>query len=253
MTSTQHIFRSPLILCVALALAGGFARGDFLADARDRVAHGEHESAIPYFEKHIQASTPSAAAYFEFGQALAKVGKEAEAALAFRRALILDPRFQPAETALRDANAQLGLTSPSRNWRTAVTGRIPLDELALGGAALFWLGAFLFLIALLAMRSRPSLLPAAIVLAISGLGALALLWLVDPRQTDTDDAMVLSANGAVLFKTPSEDSSQKITTLGQGSVVKILSRRGRWCHGELPGGQRGWFLQEGTTPLIPSV
>ena len=76
-----QILRFALILCAALAVTGGFARADFLAEARDRVAHGEHESAIPYFEKHLQAATPSAAAYFEFGQALAKVGKEAEAAL----------------------------------------------------------------------------------------------------------------------------------------------------------------------------
>ena len=99
MTIRNQILGLPLILCMALASVGSFAQADFLADARDRVAHGEHESAIPYFEKHLQAAPPSAAAYFEFGQALAKVGKEAEAALAFRRTLILDPRFAPAETA----------------------------------------------------------------------------------------------------------------------------------------------------------
>jgi len=253
MTIRNQILGLPLILCMALAIAGGFARADFLADARDRVAHGEHESAIPYFEKHLQAAPPSAAAYFEFGQALAKIGKEAEAALAFRRALVLAPRFQPAESALRDANAQLGLTSPSRNWRNEITNRIPLDELALGGAAIFWLGAFLFLIALLSVKSRRVLLSASISLCVVGLIALALLWLVDPRETDARDAMVLSTNGTVLYKTPSEDPSQKITTLGQGSVVTILSKRGRWCHGELPGGQRGWFLLEGTTPIIPAA
>ena len=253
MNIRSQILGFPLVLCMALAVAGGFARADFLADARDRVAHGEHESAIPYFEKHIQAAPPSAAAYFEFGQALAKVGKEAEAALAFRRALVLDPRFQPAEAALRDANAQLGLTSPSRNWRNEITNRIPLDALGLVGAALFWIGAFLFLIALLAVKSRRVLLPASIGLCVLGLVALALLWLVDPRETESRDAMVLSTNGSVLYKTPSEDPSQKITTLGQGSVVTILSKRGRWCHGELPGGQRGWFLLEGTTPIIPAA
>jgi tetratricopeptide (TPR) repeat protein len=247
------ILRFTHFLCVALAVGGGFAHADFLAEARDRVAHGEHQSAIPYFEKHLQASPPSAGAYFDFGQALAKVGKEAEALLAFRRALILDPRFQPAETALRDANAQLGLPSLSRNWRKEVTNRIPLDELALGGSSIFWVGAFLFLIALLAVKSRHALLLASIILCIAGLGSLLLLWSVDPRQTDALDAMVLSTNGAVLYKTPSEDSSQKITTLGQGSLLKILSKRGRWCHGELPGGQHGWLLQEGTTPLIPGA
>jgi tetratricopeptide (TPR) repeat protein len=253
MMMRDRILRFLLILCAALAASGGFVRADFLADARNRVAHGEHESAIPYFEKHLQAAPPSAAAYFEFGQALAKVGKEAEAALAFRRTLILDPRFAPAETALRDANAQLGLTSPSRNWHNAVTSRIPLDDLAIGGAAAFWLGAFLFLAGLIAAKSRRALLSSSLVLILCGVAALVVLWLVDPRETDSRDAMILSTAGAVLYKTPSEDPSQKITSLGQGSVVKILSKRGRWGHGELPGGQRGWFLLEGTTPVIPAA
>ena len=248
-----RILRFSFVLCAAMAISGGVAHSDFLSEARDRVAHGEHESAIPYFEKHLQAATPSAAAYFEFGQALAKVGKEAEAALAFRRTLILDPRFAPAESALRDANAQLGLTSPSRNWHNAVTSRIPLDELAIGGAAVFWLGAFFLLSGLIAAKSRRALLSTSFILIVCGAAALAALWLVDPRVTDSNDAMVLSSKGAVLYKTPSEDPSQKITSLGQGSIVKILSKRGRWGHGELPGGQRGWFLLEGTTPVIPAA
>lgn len=253
MTLRAPVFRFAPILCAAILATAGLVRADFLSDARNRVAHGEHESAIPYFEKHFQAAPPSADAYYEFGKALAKVGKEAEAALAFRRCLILDPRFQPAETALREANAQLGLTPPPRNWRAAVATRLPLDPLATGGAAAFWLGAFLFLIGLLAVKSRRVLLPAAFVLCLSGVAALVLLWMVDPRGTDSRDAMVLSADGAVFYKTPSEDPSQKITLLGQGSVVKILATRGRWFHGELPGGQRGWFLQEATTPVIPPV
>ena len=253
MTKRASIFRFALILSAAVFTTGVLCRANFLAEARDRVAHGEHESAIPYFEKHLQSSAPSAAAYFEFGQALAKVGKEAEAALAFRRTLILDPRFEPAETALRDANAQLGLTSPSRNWRTAVTSRIPMDLLVIGGAAAFWLGAFLFLGGAFVTKSRRVLLVTGTAFCFGGAGSVLLLWLVDPRQTDSHDAMILSANGSVLYKTPSEDASQKVTTLGQGSVVNILTKRGRWFHGELPGGQRGWFLQEGTTPLIPGA
>ncbi len=47
MMMCDRIPRFLLILCAALAVSGGFARADFLADARDRVAHGEHESAIP--------------------------------------------------------------------------------------------------------------------------------------------------------------------------------------------------------------
>jgi uncharacterized protein YgiM (DUF1202 family) len=65
--------------------------------------------------------------------------------------------------------------------------------------------------------------------------------------------MVMNQAGVVLYKVPSEDSAEKITTLNQGSVVEILSARGRWFHVELPGGQRGWFLQDGIAPLIPAA
>jgi len=106
---------------------------------------------------------------------------------------------------------------------------------------------------LIAAKSRRAFFPASLVLIVCGVAALVVLWLVDPRETDSRDAMILSTAGAVLYKTPSEDPSQKITSLGQGSVVKILSKRGRWGHGELPGGQRGWFLLEGTTPVIPAA
>lgn len=253
MTKRASIFRFALILSVSVFAAGGLVRADFLAEARDRIAHGEYESAIPYFEKHLQAAAPAAAAYFEFGQALAMIGKQAEAALAFRRALILDPRYEPAESALRLANAQLGVPSPSRNWRTAVTSRIPLDTLAIAGAAAFWLGAFLLLGGAMNTKSRRVLLVAGTAFCLGGAASALLLWLVDPRVTDSRDAMILSANGSVLYKTPSEDAAQKVTSLSQGSVVKILTKHGRWFHGELPGGQRGWLLQEGTTPVIPGA
>jgi uncharacterized protein YgiM (DUF1202 family) len=59
--------------------------------------------------------------------------------------------------------------------------------------------------------------------------------------------------GASLYKVPSEDASEKITTLNQGSTLKILSARGRWFHVELPGGQRGWILQDGVTRVIPAA
>ena len=72
-------------------------QADSLAEARDRAAHGEYESAATYFEKHLQSALPSAAAYFELGQVLQKSEKEAEAALAYRRSLVLDPGFAPAQ------------------------------------------------------------------------------------------------------------------------------------------------------------
>jgi hypothetical protein len=237
-------------LLFTLFLLASPVLADPLAEARDRVANGEHESAIPFFERHLQASPPSAGVYFELGRALEAAADEARAALAFRRTLLLDPAFAPAREALRNANIQLGLAAPQQDWRHAVASRVDLDFLANLGAVLFWAGAFLFAAGLFFSGRRALKLPA-FALAALGLAALVLAWMVDPRVGEARDAMILSPEGAVLYRTPSEDDSQKITALGQGAVVKILSVRGRWFHGELPGGQRGWFLQKGTEMLVP--
>jgi uncharacterized protein YgiM (DUF1202 family) len=75
----------------------------------------------------------------------------------------------------------------------------------------------------------------------------------DPRIFEAKQSIVMNLAGAFLYKVPSEDASEKITTLNQGSTLKILSARGRWFHVELPGGQRGWVLQDGVTRVIPAA
>lgn len=239
------------ILCLAstvLPMLGGD-----LEQARDRLAHGEYESAATYFEKHLQSAPPSSAAYYELGQALQKSEKEAEAALAYRRALLLDPRFAPAAEALREANARLGVSSSASGWQARWADKIPSDPSALAGAVAFWLGAFLLLVAFAFSKKRALLFSAAAVLLFAGLSFCILAALTDPRISEARQAMVMNLSGVSLYKVPSEDAAEKITSLNQGSIVKILSTRGRWFHVELPGGQRGWSLQDGITPVIPAA
>jgi len=245
--------RTCLVFLFLSASALSLWSADFLADARDRSAHGEYESAAGFFEKHLQSSSPSAAAYYELGQAYQKSEKVADAALAYRRSLLLDPRFAPASDALRESNAILGVASPASAWRDRLAAKIPADPAALAGAAAFWIGAFVLLAAFAVPKKRTALLLSGIPLLLAGLAACLLVRLVDPRFADARQAIVMNLAGAALYKVPSEDDSEKITTLNQGSIVKILSARGRWFHGELPGGQRGWFLQDRATPVIPQT
>jgi tetratricopeptide (TPR) repeat protein len=228
-------------------------RGDDLEQARDRFAHGENESAVTFFEKHLQSARPSSSAYYELGQALQKSEKEAEAALAYRRALLLDPRFAPAAEALRQANARLGVSPSASTWQARWAEKVPSDPTVLFAAVAFWFGAFLLLAALALSKKRTLLFSLASVLLLVGLASCILAAFTDPRILEARQAMVMILSGTSLYKVPSEDAAEKITTLNQGSTVKILSARGRWFHVELPGGQRGWFLQEGITPVIPSA
>jgi len=239
------------LLCLACTVLP--MRGDDLQQARDRLAHGEYESAATYFEKYLQSAPPSSAVYYEFGQALQKSEKEAEAALAYRRSLLLDPRFAPAAQALREVNARLGVSPSASGWQARWAEKIPSDPSVFIGTVAFWIGAFFLLAAFALSKKRALLFSAAAGLLLTGLAFCLLAALTDPRILEARQAMVMSLTGVSLYKVPSEDASEKITTLNQGSTVKILSTRGRWFHVELPGGQRGWFLQDGITPVIPAA
>jgi len=228
-------------------------QADSLAEARDRAAHGEYESAATYFEKHLQSAPPSAAAYFELGQVLQKSEKEAEAALAYRRSLVLDPGFAPAVNALRESNARLGVTAPVQNWRSLLGEKIDADTAVLVGCIAFWVGAFLLLATLAFSKKRLLFLSLGLFLLLAGFASNLASAFTDPRIFEAKQSIVMNLAGASLYKVPSEDASEKITTLNQGSTLKILSARGRWFHVELPGGQRGWVLQDGVTRVIPAA
>lgn len=228
-------------------------QADSLAEARDRAAHGEYESAATYFEKHLQSAPPSAAACFELGQVLQKSEKEAEAALAYRRSLVLDPGFAPAANALRESNARLGVMTPVQSWLTRLVEKIAPDTAVLAGSIAFWIGAFLLLAAFAFSKKRTLLVSLGAFLLAAGFASCLVSALTDPRILNARQAMVMQLAGSSLYKVPSEDTAEKITTIHQGATVKILSTRGRWFHVELAGGQRGWLLQEGVTPVIPAA
>lgn len=238
-----------LFFCLLISVIP--VRADFLDDARDRVVHGEYESAVTFFEKHLQSAPPSAAAYYEFGQALQKSEKDADAALSYRRALLLDPCFVPAVEALREVNARLGIPTPTPNWQTSFSTKIASDPLALAGGVAFWMGAFALLAAIVLLKKRTLFACAGSILLVIGLTACLLAVLTDPRISEAQQAIVMNPAGASLYRVPSEDASEKITSLNPGSVVRRLSTRGRWFHVELPAGQRGWLLQDGITSIIP--
>ena len=242
-----------LSLFAAVLLLSQSARADVLADARARYAEGEYQQAAKLFEQAIETAPPQAAVFFEFGRCLRQAGQDGRAALNFQRALILDPRFSPAAVALTETNTDLGIPKPAVTWQDRVLERIPMDTLTLTGAVLFWVGVFMitFLLLLRAAR-RKGLYALGMICLAAGIAALALAWLCDPRITDRNTAIVLTNGGASVLNSPAEQS-EKIASLREGTQVQILSQRGRWFYGAIPGGARGWFLTEGIVPIIPPV
>lgn len=249
----RHPSSIALIPILCLVLLAPSVRGEALDQAHDRFVHGEYESAVTFFEKHLQSAPPTAAAYYGLAQSLHKSDKVVEAALACRRSLLLDPSLVPAAEALTEINAQLGVPSPLPKWQARWAAKVPSDPSVLAGCFSFWLGAFFLLAAFAFSKKRTLFASVGGGLLLLGLAACLLALSTDPRIVDARQAMVMNPEGASLYKVPSEDSAEKITALGQGSVVEVLSARGRWFHIKLSGGQLGWSLQEGITPLIPEA
>lgn len=226
---------------------------NLLTEARDRLANGEHEVAAGLLQRHLDHSAPSAALYYEIGQAWSASDREAEAALAYFRALLLDPAFTPAREALGAVNRELGIPTTRADWRARLAGSVPLDELVAVAAVTLWSGAALLLVPLFQSKWRGRFFAGGGLLLVLGCSVVILCHMADPRNIHTRDVMILQGAGSSLYRTPTDDPAGKITTLGQGSVIHVLGTSGRWFHGELPGGQRGWFLQEGSSPVVPPL
>ncbi len=243
--------RNSLLLFLCAACFALPLRADVLADALVRYADGEFAQAAKLFEQALEFSAPRAAVFFELGRSQRQNGQDAAAALSFRRALILDPRFAPARAALEDTNADLAIPRTPPGWKQRVLDHVSLDALVLAGTVLLWIGAFL--LAILVFRRAPARrlpLAFAILCLAFGCASLALSWICDPRISQRTDAIVLTTGGTNLLSAPA-DQSEKVARIPEGGLVKILSQRGRWFYGQTPAGQRGWLLTQGIVPVIP--
>ena len=249
MTRKAHIYFSAAVIRMMfiIIVLGGFLSkvdADIFTEARDRLASGDAEKAVALLQSHLNEEPPSAGLYFELGQAQWEAKNGVGAALAFRRALMLDPSLAVAREALNVANRALGLPPVETTWRDQIASTIPLNNLTLLGAVIFWLGAFILLFQLLGMRSMRLIILGG-VLGVLGLASVILVFTSEPRITHDDEAIIINKAGTSLSQTPTNDPSAKITTIPQGRTIRIIDSSGRWFHGELPGGQKGWLLQEG--------
>jgi len=249
MPAMPRRFSLRFVLTAVLAVSCASVFADPLSEAKARFDEREFAQAAQLFEKASESLPPSPSLFYDLGRSYMELGNTARAALNFRRALVLDPRFTPAASALRKADTQLALPAPTPGWRDQVLQRAPMDSLALGATILFWAAALMVLLGIFRGQNR-SLLPFGVFLLLIAIGGMVLVVLCDPRISERTAAMVLTTGGTTVRSTPA-DNSEKIASLPEGSLVKILSQRGRWFYGVSGKSGKGWFLTEGIVPLIP--
>lgn len=239
-----------IFLTAALALGGLAHSFSASQDAITAYREGDFSKAAREFETALAAGKPSAGGYYNLGLAYRKAGQPAQAALNFRRAIMLDPRMMDARMALSDVERSQGIPLPPVDWRTWLAEIGSLPVLLMLGFVAFWIGAYWFLFLATRPRSGFLAIAAAAILCMAGLAIFVAAYLADPRFIWRSASVALDPG--VLLSAPA-DRSEKVAPVPAGAVVHVLHKSGDWTYCRLPDGTEGWLAGSTTLqPLLPS-
>ena len=194
----------------------------------------------------------SADLLFNLGNTLFRLDQPGEAALWYRRALLLDPTDAAARQNLRLIRRRAGFIEfePSvlqsfaglvknRHWQIAMTGLLWVSLVCLSAVA------FLHPPQRLRAWCWGGFAVSIILAAIAAAG----VWgrLDDDRLVRRS---VVTAAGASAFTAPT-DTAAVVIDLPPGSEVSRLEEREHWVYANLPGQRVGWLRKESLTRLWP--
>ena len=187
--------------------------------------------------------SPNSVHYYNLALAQKHADELGQAALSLRRALVLDPHFSEARTALSDLECSQGIASAPVNWQNWAMRYIPFFPAMVTAFGLFWI-ALAIVIFSSCMRMK------------IGFGLLAALSLIaflagvfsEPRFAWRNDAVIVQAT--TLSKIPAENS-EIIAKLAPATVLTIGSESGSWVFCKLKDGRSGWVQREAIERIVP--
>ena len=189
--------------------------------------------------------------WYNRGLAEEKTGDVAAASLSFRRALLLDPGFAPAQHQLATVLATLGLPVP-KDWKLGVYAIVLPERLMIVGSTIGWIGTLLLVVVIFHGPRKKGLILLSLFLLIAGHGSAIFGSLIDPRRTAVDQAVVIAKSAPTMRSTPADNGSPG-GTLAPGSVISVLSRNGAWWYVAAGPGQIGWIPSDTVTTLVPTA
>jgi hypothetical protein len=208
-------------------------------------ARGAEEGVIQGWEALVDEGCQWPEVYYNWGNALHRGGRDGEAALAYRRALWLDPGLVEARQNLAVLGLRQGFLAYQDEWWQLMVARVGWTRWA-GGAAL---AGWLVLIGLALHwrgEGRRERLAAGWVAATGGLAlVLAVTGLVVGSKIDDPAARSTVLEDGVVARAEPTRVGGVVIALPPGSEVEVLAERGDWSYVAIPaggrdGGLRGW-------------
>jgi tetratricopeptide (TPR) repeat protein len=233
----------PLLAILSFCALSGLAcaKDDAaFAAAEKALDAGEFAEARDRFQAIVDAGGYAPEVFFGLGNSLYRLGETGPAALAYRRALFLDPAFAEAKQNLRFLAEKNHLVDTATEAQDGPVLRAPLIVSAiLGGIVLVGCGVAV----LVAFRKRPKGLTVAAVFGISIGAAAAIAGAVLARRQDAarppQGALIVVKEGAAGHSAPAGSASE-ILPLPPGSALRPEATRGSWAYVKLGDELKGW-------------
>ncbi len=212
---------------------------------------GRFDDAYDVYRSLFNAGLVSEELFLNLGNAAYRLNQPGEAALWYRRAIVLEPRFAEARQNLQVVRNKTGYHEFDLRGVDAWLARLSPGELVAILSAGLWTALILLAASLVFRRLRDwrPLLYLTGGLALTT--AIAAAWGLHRQdsQLDADDLAVVTGNDAAALSGPLPDA-EKVVDLPAGSELQILQRRGPWTYVAIPQDLRGWVRSEDLAPVI---
>jgi hypothetical protein len=234
-------------ILLALASHGSLRAGieeDFSA-ANKAHAEGDYAAARRGYEL-VLARGPRANVLFNLGNACFRLGDFGSAALAYERALLLEPRQPDATANLKLAREKAGARiTPDRWWERVLLWFAPGTATAIAVGACWF---FLLLGGSVAWRRKGvgGLVACGLGAALTAGYAGGVHW----ARRELGEVAIVIAPRAVAHQEPAERSA-KGEAIPAASRVQVFGEHAGWTYCRLPAGQRGWLPDSALEFLVP--
>jgi tetratricopeptide (TPR) repeat protein len=217
-------------------LIPSIAFGDDFAAANQAYTNGDFPEARRLYAK-IALVSPAPNAWYNLGNAAFRMGDLGSAALAYERALLLQPGHPEAAANLKFIRTRTAARVPWAEWQEKAVRYAAQPWGIWTSVALSWIGFLLLGAAVFRRRSARGTIAAGVLIVL--LGASALGGLLYLQRSSAQIAVVTSEQ--VDARLEPADRASLAENLSAGSRVQLLSVQGDWTYCALPAGGRGWI------------
>jgi hypothetical protein len=254
------IFSSRALILLVASSCGLFAFAKATAAADPDVTFtggnrayedGRFADANQVYRSLISQGQVSEELFLNLGNVSYRLNQPGEAALWYRRALVLNPRFAEARQNLRVIKGKTGYHEFELKGVDAWLARLSPGELIAMLTAGLWIALLIVAASVVFRRLRDWRPLLYITGGLSLAVAIASFWGLNRQRTqlDADDLAIVTGNDATALTGPVPDA-EKVVDLPPGSELQILQRSGPWTYVAIPPELRGWVRSESMAPVI---